>query len=196
MKAKQHFIYFNLTDNINYNNLLKLYSIATYNKKSKRYDTIKYKTQKQLANELNIKQSSLQTMINYDRYNDYFIVDKDNKVITLLNDFSQNNKRQFVVITASQLQYLINDEAVITHRNLFIKYYLYIKYFSIINRNNRLDFTANQFLTFIGYSCKSNNTKDILGKFNKTLVNDGYLNIKVEHDNKGHQRNYYRFIYD
>ena len=69
---------------------------------------------------------------------------------------------------------------------MFIKYYLYIKYYSVISKNNRLDFTANQFLTSIGYSCKSNNTKDLLGKFNKMLVNDGYLNIKVKHDDKGY----------
>ena len=38
------FIYFNLIDRINYTNLLKLYSIAKYNKSTKRFDTIQYKT--------------------------------------------------------------------------------------------------------------------------------------------------------
>ena len=49
MKAKTAFIYFNLIDKISYTNLLKLYSIAEYNKSTRRYDTIRYKTQKDLA---------------------------------------------------------------------------------------------------------------------------------------------------
>lgn len=40
-------------------------------------------------------------MLSNSKYNDYFIIDKEYKKITLLNDFTSNNKRPFVVLTAS-----------------------------------------------------------------------------------------------
>ena len=77
------------------------------------------------------------------RYNEYFYVDKSNKIITLKNDFSNIRNRPFVIITASQLDYLINNEAVSTNRDLFIKYFLYIKHYQDKEGRKRLDFTAN-----------------------------------------------------
>ena len=71
-----YYIYFNLKDNINYVFLLSLYRLAEYNKQSRRYDVIKYNTQKELAVMLGVSPQTLNNYFNNDEYNNYFFVDK------------------------------------------------------------------------------------------------------------------------
>ena len=188
-----YYVYFNLKDNINYVYLLKLYRLAQFNKDTRRYDIVKYNTLKDLAASLDITASTLSTMINSDKYNNYFSIDKRHKIISLHNNFSGSNTKPFIHLTASMVDYLLSIEAV--NKNLFIKYFLYIKHFCNIS-NKQQDFTANQFFDYIGLSTKSTKYKNLLNDYNNILKTSNYIAIKSSRDNRGYNRNYYIFNYD
>ena len=189
-----YYVYFNLKDNINYVYLLKLYRLAQFNKDTRRYDIVKYDTLKDLAVSLDITASTLSTMLNSDKYNNYFSIDKRHKIISLHNNFSGSNTKPFIHLTASMVDYLLSVEAV--NRNLFIKYFLYIKYYCSMYKNKPQDFTINQFLSFVSLSTKSTKYKNLIGDYNNILKQSGYVIIKPWIDNRGHSRNYYFFNYD
>lgn len=188
-----YYIYFNLKDNINYIFLLQLYRLAEYNKQSRRYDVIKYNTQKELAVMLGVSPQTLNNYFNNDEYNNYFFIDKQQRIIILNNNFSGNNKRPFIHLTASMVDFLLSVEAV--NKNLFVKYFFYIKHFCSIN-NKQQDFTANQFFNYIGLSTKSTKYKNLLNDYNNILKTSNYVAIKSGRDNRGYNRNYYTFNYD
>lgn len=68
----------------------------------------------------------MRVILESDRYNNYLSVDKDSKTITILNNFT-NTTKPFIHLTASMVDYLLTVEA--DNKNLFIKYFLYIKYY-------------------------------------------------------------------
>lgn len=189
-----YYVYFNLKDNINYVYLLKLYRLAQFNKDTRRYDIVKYNTLKDLAVSLDITASTLSTMLNSDKYNNYFSIDKRHKIISLHNNFSGSNTKPFIHLTASMVDYLLSVEAV--NRNLFIKYFLYIKYYCSMYKNKPQDFTINQFLSFVSLSTKSTKYKNLIGDYNNILKQSGYVSIKPWRDSRGYSRNYYTFNYD
>ena len=91
------------------------------------------------------------------------------------------------------VDFLLTVEAV--SKNLFIKYFLYIKYFCSIS-NKQQDFTANQFFNYVGLSTKSTKYKNLLTDYNNILKKSNYVRIRPSRDSRGYSRNYYTFNYD
>ena len=122
---KKFYIPFDLSANVNYNYIISLYCIAEFDTDTKRYNTIKYKSLKQLAEMLNISYKTLNNILNNDDYNIFFNIDKYNKTIYLNNDFI-NNKTfiPFVVLYDNEINILLKQ-----NDNLLFKYFIYIKYF-------------------------------------------------------------------
>ena len=101
---KKFYIPFDLSANVNYNYIISLYCIAEFDTDTKRYNTIKYKSLKQLAEMLNISYKTLNNILNNDEYNIFINIDKYNKTIYLNNDFV-NNKTfiPFVVLYDNEI---------------------------------------------------------------------------------------------
>ena len=78
--------------------------------------------------------------------------------------------------------------------NLFAKYLIYLKYYCGYSKDNKTDFTAQQFLIACGYSVNSNNTLSQLSEYNGLLVKRGIITIQKKRDELGHTRNIYSYI--
>lgn len=185
-RAIKYYVPFVPKADINYLYLFKLYQNATYNRETKCYDTIEYKSIKNLAEMLDLSESTTKRLLKDTRYNDYFMIDKDNKTIILYNDIRQSGK-PFVCLDKYEVYFLCNNAD-----NLLCKYLLYIKYYCGYSKNGETDFTANQFLTACGYSLNSNYPSK-LSDYNSLLVDYGYISIKRKRDEMGHLRNIYSY---
>lgn len=184
----KYYIPFVPANDINYLYLFRLYQHATFNNETKCYDTIAYNTINNLAEMLDISSSTAKRIIKDTRYNDYFMVDTDNKTIILYNDI-RTNGLPFVCLDKYEVYYLCNKGD-----NLLCKYLLYIKYYCGYSKNGETDFTAGQFLTACGYSANSGYPSK-LSEYNSLLVDYGYISIKRKRDNKGHLRNIYTYTH-
>ena len=60
---KQYYIPYEANIDVNYIYVLLFYSIAEYNAKSKRFDVVKYTTQRDLTEKLNSKPNSLDMIL-------------------------------------------------------------------------------------------------------------------------------------
>ena len=131
-------------------------------------------------------------MIKNVEYNNFIRVQSNStqKVIILNNDYrnTKGMNRPFVVLCHKTYNLIIQEED-----NLLAKYIIYMKYMCGISNNNT-DFTANQFLSTIGYSTKSNNTKDCISRYNTLLENEKIICIKRNMLEDGKRRNTYSFI--
>ena len=79
---------------VNYIYLLYIYGLAEFDTQKRIYNTINYKSANQLTELINqiygansISKSTIQKMLNENKYNDYFTVNKQDKKIILKNDF-------------------------------------------------------------------------------------------------------------
>ncbi len=185
---KKYYIPFNITANINYLYLFSLYDIATYNEQTKTRDTIQYSSIYKLAESISLSTSTLKRVLVNTEYKDFFLWDKANKKITLLNNFRGKNDKTFVVLTDKEVCFLMQQKD-----NLLCKYYIYIKrYCSIASINKKQqDFTAKQFLSAVGYCTNSNNNLSKIASYNTLLSNNNLVSISRYRDTQGHTRNIY-----
>ena len=173
---------------INYLYLFSLYDIAEYNTITSVFDTVKYKSQKALSNDLNISTATLTRILKNEAYNGFFEANTKDKTITLKNNFKGSKQKQYVILTAKEV-------SLIRHKqdNLLAKYLIYIKYYCGFTKNNT-DFTAKQFINACGYSDKSNDLISRISSYNKILVDENLIKIIKYRDKLGHERNKYIYL--
>ena len=125
------YIYYNESETINYTFLFCLYLIAELDTNERVYNTIYYKSQRELAEKVSdicdnfsMSTASIKAILNNNKYNTYF--SKEKGKIILNNNFKNNkcNINKFVILTDKELLFLImqNDK-------LLNKYFLYLKYY-------------------------------------------------------------------
>ena len=114
----KYYIPFDLSLNVNYNYIISLYSIAEFDTDTKRYNIIKYKSFKRLAEILNICDKTLKKILNDDNYKLFLTLDKQNKVIYLNNDFVNNNI-PFVVLNENEVKILNKFYQISVLRKLY-----------------------------------------------------------------------------
>lgn len=190
MKERQYYIIYDEKTNINYIYLLFFMSIAEYNPASKRYDIVKYKSIKKLADRINevcgdnsISTSTLNRLLDRD-YKGYLVFDRKNKIIQI-NNYIKNKKR-FVYITQKEAQFFMKQKD-----NLLFRYYLYHKYWCGFRKDKAHDSTAKQILLDLGYSDISNRNISLFSNYNGILSNNGFLIIQKYRDDMGNERNKY-----
>ena len=185
---KYYYLRFRPTANIDYLYLLAFYDLAEYNEESKVFNIIHYSSVRVLAESLNISTATVNRILSNPEYNEFMCIDKSNKTITLCNTFIRGQSEQFIRLTADEVS-LIRE----VNTNLFAKYLIYLKYYCGYSRDNKTDFTAQQFLSACGYSVKSNATLDTISRYNGLLVDRGIIKIEKYRDDKGHTRNRYSY---
>jgi hypothetical protein len=178
---RKYYLYYDEKAKINYSFLFALFCIAERNNKDKLNNIIKYKSQKELAERIkdkcsyNISAASISRILNNENYLLYFNVNYKENIITLNNNFKKG-------IAASNKFIILNDEEIIflleQDNKLLNKYYLYLKYYCGYSKSKRIDTTANQILSAIGYSNNCGNNKNNLCKFNDLLYKKGFINIE------------------
>ena len=99
-------------------------------------------------------------------YLPYFSVIAEQNKIILNNNFKKgkNSSNKFVVLNDKEILFLLQQ-----NNKLLNKYYLYLKYYIGYSKSKKIDTTANQILSAIGYSCNCGNNKNALCKFNSLL---------------------------
>ena len=186
---KYYYLRFRPTANIDYLYLLAFYDLAEYNEERKVFDTIRYPSVRVLAESLNVSSATVKRIFDNPAYAEFISIDKSTKTITLFNHFTKGQKEQFVRLTAEEVS-LIREVG----NNLFAKYLIYLKYYCGYSKDNKTDFTAQQFLIACGYSVNSNNTLSQLSEYNGLLVKRGIITIQKKRDELGHTRNIYSYI--
>lgn len=193
-RVKQYYLPYDQSIDVNYIYVLIFYSIAKYNKQTKRFDTINYSTQKELLDLINeriavyglsISASTLSRILKDSKYKSFFSVDTKEKKITLNNDI-QN--KAFVKLSQKEVDLILE-----TDEELFSKYLMYLKYYASISSSKKTDPTAKQFLAATGYSVKSSYDSK-LSEYNRKLTDREIVKIDKSRDNNGHERNSYTFI--
>lgn len=160
---------------------------AEYTPERKAYDTIRYNSIAKLAGKLSYSKSTLDRMIQADSYKPFLSADKNNKIITLNNQFTRGCNRPFVCLTDTEIAFLRKHKD-----NLLCKYLIYMKY-NCGRSPEKQDFTAKQFLTACGYSTKSNAQLDTISRYNALLENAGLISIVRCRDEAGNKRNIYQY---
>lgn len=174
---------------VNYLFLFALWDRAEYNPPRRCYDTVRYSSITELANELKFPVSTVRKYLNDERYKDFFSVDKKEKVITLMSNAKE--LKTFVQLTSKQVQLLKQQKD-----NMLCKYVIYLTYYCGLAKKfgKPQDFTAKQFLAACGYSTRSNATLDKVSSFNSLLVKEKIISISTKRDDLGHQRNIYTLL--
>ena len=188
---KKYFLPYNEKDEVNYIYILMFYSIANFNNKSKRYDTIKYTNLNDLKTQLNniskntISTSTICRLFKNTNYKMFFQIDSKSKTIEILNDIRECKK--FVMLTDKEAQILMDKGD-----NFIATYYLYLKYYCGYSKSKTIDTTAKQFLAACGYSTKSNSYLSKVSDSNKFLKDQCLITITNFKDINGYERNCYR----
>lgn len=184
---------------INYIYLFYLYGIAERTTTSFIKEKIDYKTITGLLKEINkdqelMKYSTLQRMLaDRKKYKDFFYIvklpDGMNRIY-LKNYFvsSKGKKVPFVVLNSKTYNLLIQQK-----NNLLARYTVYMKYMCGLC-GGCSDFTANQFLSAIGYCAKSNTLKGMISGFNQLLEEHKIISIQRNRLEDGKRRNTYTFL--
>ena len=188
---KQYYITYKENSNINYCFLLSLYLIAERDNKQRLYNTISFKTQKELSQRIqqhcnyNISYSTINRILKNTEYKEYFTV--NGNTIVLNNNFvGAGAQSRFIILNDKEVHFLLQQ-----NDNLLVKYYLYIKYYCGYTKNKQIDTTANQVLEVLGYSTKSGNTKNKLSQYNTLLLANEFIQIQRIKDEHGYKRNIY-----
>lgn len=168
---------------INYAYLLRLHTIAEYTETHRLYDTIYYSSQEELAKRLKISEKTLSRLLVNEAYNKFMVVDKKAKKITLLNNYHKyskaKNTQPFIRVEAAAIDKLLAayEELNEPNTDLFIRYFLYARFFCCHSRAKNNDFTAEQFLSAVGYSTNTG-TKEKICKYNRVLKEQQLLIIQ------------------
>ena len=196
LKYKQFYIPYIPKADINYIYLLSLYKIMEEADDRGIKQDIGYSSIKELLSRINrdktiMSESTLRRLLKNKEYNDFFSIEKYGSMnwIHLNNDFrkSEEKTQPFVVLCPNTYNLLIQEQD-----NLLAKYTIYMKYMCGYCGGST-DFTANQFLSTIGYSNKSHSLKDTLSKYNILLEKNGLISIKRTPLEEGKRRNTYTF---
>lgn len=191
---KQYYIPYEANIDVNYIYVLLFYSIAEYNAKSKRFDVVKYTTQRDLTEKLNsklkdygrtISAATVSRILNDERYSKFFQRD-DNKQITIQNDIKGCSS--FVVLNEKEVDLILRENDI-----LLAKYLLYLKYYCGYSKSKSIDTTTKQFLAAVGYSERSGKYISKVSELNKILSDSGFITIKKVRDTDGHERNIYAY---
>ena len=193
---KQYYIPYNENTDINYIYLLALYDIAEYSQEDKAFNVIQYHSANTLSQMmskaidskktiLSISKSTVNRLLNDEKYQPYFQVDKEQKIIILKNNAKE--MRKFVVLSQKEVG-LIKQ----VKENLFAKYLMFLKYYFSFTQCKGIDTTAKQFLAMSGYATTSNAYLSKLSEYNGILVANGIVKIKKYKDDNGYERNVYR----
>lgn len=177
---KKFFLYYNEKANINYSFLFCLYCIAERNQKERIDNIISYNNQKELIDRIKekcgytVSTASVSRILNDEQYLPYFSKSKEENKIVLHNNFKKGItcKNKFVILTEKEILFLLKHD-----NKQLCKYYLYLKYYCGFSKNKSIDTTANQILSAIGYSANCGNNKDNLCKYNKLLLETGFVSI-------------------
>lgn len=140
-----------------------------------------------------VSSDTLKRIVNSNEYKYYFqLFSNDDKYIIILNNNFTNTegqkKRPFVRLSPAMVDVILEQKD-----NLLAKYIIYLVHYCGIS-NNKTDFTANQFLSAIGYSTLSNSQKSKLSSYNRLLEDRKIIKISVWRDEQKHQRNTYSLI--
>lgn len=195
---KKYYIPYYENTQINYVYLLYFYGLAEFDTENRIFNIIKYKTVQSLTDTINetfprdkpISKSTINSLLNDIKYNDYFTVNKREKTITLNNNFKntiqKEQKQKYIVIT----EYIYNF-LVVLNDNFLCQYLFYLIYYCGFSRDKSTNSTAKQILEKIGYSPKSNDNISKCAYFNSLLVDNGILKISKYRDENGNERNIY-----
>lgn len=192
MKERQYYIIYDEKTDINYIYLLFFISIADYNPASKRFDIVRYKSIKKLADKINevcgdnsISTSTLNRLLDRtDQYKNYLKFDRQNKII-YINNFIKD-KSKFVYITQKEAEFFMKQKD-----NILFRYYLYHKYWCGFRKDKAHDSTAKQILLDLGYTNTSNRMFSLFSNYNGILSKNGFLIIQKYRDDMGNERNRY-----
>lgn len=183
---RKYFLYYDEKANVNYSLLFALFSIAQAN------NVIVYSNINELKNRFKticnyeISVSTISRALNdKENYIDYFSKSENENKIILNTDY-KNLKNKFIVLTDKEIEFLLNE-----NNKMLNKYYIYLKYYCGYAKTKRIDTTANQILSAIGYSSNCGNNKNNLCRFNTLLLDKGFISIDKVKDNKGFWRNIY-----
>ena len=140
-----------------------------------------------------VSSDTLKRIVNSNEYKYYFqcLTNEDKYIIILNNNFTNTEgqkKRPFVRLSPAMVDVILEQKD-----NLLAKYIIYLVHYCGIS-NNKTDFTANQFLSAIGYSTLSNSQKSKLSSYNRLLEDRKIIKISVWRDEQKHQRNTYSLI--
>lgn len=185
---------------INYIYLFYLYGIAERNYSDIK-EKIDYKTIVELLGKINekgevMKYSTLQRLLadKKKQYKNFFSIielpDGMNRIY-LNNRFKSANGKKvppFVVLNPKTYNFLIQQ-----NNNLLARYTVYMKYMCGLC-GGCSDFTANQFLSAIGYCAKSNTLKGMISGFNQLLEEHKIISIQRNRLEDGKRRNIYTFL--
>lgn len=203
MERKYYIPYYHNTDNINYENLFLLYLEADKTE-NKLLSVIGYGSEDKLKERFNIKYQQIQNnkkssisksgihrLLTEERYNNYFVVDRVKKTITLKNDMrkAKQEKKRFIVLTNREIEFLVKHDD-----NMLSTYYLYLKYYCGYSNNNSTDSTVEQFLEANGYSKNSGKNKEKIYRYNELLEKESFIKIERYRDTFGKNRNRYTII--
>lgn len=194
VSIKHFYIPYEAKADINYIYLLYLYSLAEYNTTKNLFDTVRYSSIRTLKTQIedkfgngSISLSTLSRLLKDERYRNYFKVDTKRKEIALQN--ATKGMSCFVMLTNREVEFLLERKD-----NLLVKYFLYIKHFCGLRSVGNQDFTAKQFLSFCGYSTKSNEYISKISAYNRLLVDNNFIRIEQYTDKQGHTRNNYYLL--
>lgn len=188
-QLKFYYLPFFVLSEIDYITLLAFYEIAEFDENKKIYDRIRYTTQKSLAQSLGVSAYAVSQVFNSGKYSRYLNIDRENKIITIQNNFQKGTKQPFVRLTKDDVS-LIRE----MKDNLFSQYYIYLKYYCGFSKDGTTNFTGKQFLSACGYSTKSNKYLNRLNDYNKLLTNKKIIKIEKYRDELGHTRNRYSIL--
>lgn len=91
-QLKFYYLPFFVLSEIDYITLLAFYEIAEFDENKKIYDRIRYTTQKSLAQILGVSAYAVSQVFNSGKYSRYLNIDRENKIITIQNNFQKGSK--------------------------------------------------------------------------------------------------------
>lgn len=186
---KHYYIPFIPKAEIDYLYLFELMEQADYSPSTKAYDTISYSSVAKLAERLSFSSSTLNRILDGEKYQAFLSADKKKKIIKLNTVFTKGEVSQpFVCLTDTEVSFLRKH-----HDNKLCNYMIYMKYYCGACKNTGQNFTAEQFLTNCGYSVKANSNFDDLSRYNSLLEEAGFISITRYRDDDMKKRNIYKY---
>ena len=185
---QQYYLRFVPTAKVDYTLILNLYDLADYNTETNCFDTVRYRSLAELAQQLGTTEKTLCRHLNKEDYKNFLSIDKKTREIRLIVDFKKTGyKVPFITLSPVEVRVLREK-----NEDLLYRYFIYLKYYCGYSANKRIDTTEKQILSAIGYSSNSSYIQK-LSAYNTELSQKGIINIKKYRDEKGKIRNIYSF---
>lgn len=193
---KNYFIRYDPKAKVNYLYLFMLYGIAGYNPENRTFDSIYYRSIRDLSRTIQNKYgeegfsySTLKRILQDPNYKEYFHY--GGHFVTLHNSFS-NSKRtdntSFIIISNKEA-----DKLIELGDSSLASYYCYLKYYCGLATKigKPQDFTAKQYLNAVGLSVDNHNNYSKVSSYNTILSNANMIKIDKFRDDMGNERNRY-----